>query len=187
MIRVSLILILSAILFSCGNPPIPKAEGYYRIELPEEAFSKTSVECGLTIDKPDYSKLEIVESDKSGDACWFNLRFSNFNARLHCTQVEILDNLIDLMEDAQEMVFSHDVKANGISRIRVSEGNHNGVLYHIGGPVATPVQFFMTDSSQYFVRGSLYFNHTPNPDSTAPVVRHLLGDIEHIMRSIEWE
>ena len=62
-----------------------------------------------------------------------------------------------------------------------------GVLYHIGGPVATPVQFFMTDSSQYFVRGSLYFNHTPNPDSTAPVVRHLLGDIEHIMRSIEWE
>ena len=189
MIRVSLILILSAILFSCGNPPIPKAEGYYRIELPEEAFSKTSVECGLTIDKPDYSKLEIVESDKSGDACWFNLRFSNFNARLHCTQVEIHDNLIDLMEDAQEMVFSHDIKSNGISRIRIIEKERktNGVLYHIGGPVATPIQFFVTDSTDHFIRGSLYFNHAPNPDSTAPVVVKMMGDIERVMRSISWE
>lgn len=185
--RFGAILILSVLLLSCGNPPIPKAEGYYRIELPEESFNKTSIDCGLTLDKPDYSKLELVDSEKSGDACWFNLNFSNFNARLHCTQVEIHDNLIDLMEDAQEMVFSHDAKANGISRIRVSNKELNGVLYHIGGPVATPVQFFITDSSSHFLRGSLYFNHTPNPDSTAPVVRHLLADVENIMRSVEWE
>ena len=52
------------LLLSCGNPPIPKAEGYYRIELPEESFNKTSIDCGLTLDKPDYSKLEIIEASK---------------------------------------------------------------------------------------------------------------------------
>ena len=93
------------------------------------------------------------------------------------------------MEDAQEMVFSHDLKSNGISRIRISneEKRLNGVLYHIDGPVATPVQFFVTDSSSHFLRGSLYFNHAPNPDSTAPVVNRLIMDIEHIMKSVSWE
>ena len=36
----------------------------------------------------------------------------------------------------------------------------------------------MTDSSDHFIRGSLYFNHAPNPDSTAPVVAKMMGDIE---------
>ena len=93
------------------------------------------------------------------------------------------------MEDAQEMVFSHDIKSNGISRIRIIEKERktNGVLYHIGGPVATPIQFFVTDSTDHFIRGSLYFNHAPNPDSTAPVVAKMMGDIERVMRSISWE
>ena len=182
-------LAFGAIFITCGNPPISKPEGYYRISLPEESFRSVKIICGLGLDKPENATVEIVNSEKSGDACWFNLNFKDFNARLHCTQVEVHDNLIDLMEDAQEMVFSHDMKANGISRIRVSEPkkNLNGVLYHIGGPVATPVQFFVTDSSNYFLRGSLYFNHKPNPDSTAPVVRRMLSDVEHIMRSISWE
>ena len=182
-------LALIAIFITCGNPPIPKPEGYYRISLPDESFRSVKITCGLGLDKPENATVEIVNSEKSGDACWFNLNFKDLNARLHCTQVEVNDNLINLMEDAQEMVFSHDMKANGISRIRVSEPekNLNGVLYHIGGPVATPVQFFVTDSSNYFLRGSLYFNHKPNSDSTAPVVRRMLSDIEHIMRSISWE
>ena len=177
------------IFYSCDNPAIPKPQGFYRIDLPEVSFKSVEFECGLRIEKPEYSNVEIVNSDKSGDACWFNLRFKQFNARLHCTQVDVNGNLVELMEDAQEMVFSHDLKSNGISRIRVSNDDKgvNGVLYHIGGPVATPVQFFITDSSSRFLRGALYFNHTPNPDSTAPVVHRLIHDVEHLMKSISWE
>ena len=182
-------LALGVLFITCTPTPIPKPEGFYRISLPEQSYRSVDIDCGLKLEKPEYSTLELVESKKSGDACWFNLNFKKFNARLHCTQVEVHDNLIDLMEDAQEMVFSHDMKANGISRIRVAnnENGLNGVLYHIGGPVATPVQFFVTDSSQYFLRGSLYFNHRPNPDSTAPVVSRMLEDVEHLMNSISWD
>ncbi len=187
--RLIYIFISLFILQGCGNPSIPKPEGYFRIELPNKSFRSVELDCSLRIDKPEYSTVEFVNTKKSGDACWFNLRFSQFNARLHCTQIEVRDNLIDLMEDAQEMVFSHDLKSNGISRIRISdeEKRLNGVLYHIDGPVATPVQFFVTDSSSHFLRGSLYFNHAPNPDSTAPVVNRLIMDIEQIMKSVSWE
>ena len=188
--NIAVIGLLSCLAFySCEAPSVSRPQGYYRIDLPTSEFSRVEVSCGVTLDKPNHSRLEIVESDKSGDACWFNLNFPRHNARLHITQVEIHDNLINLMEDAQEMVFSHDIKSNGISRIRIfeEENNTNGVLYHIGGPVATPIQFFVTDSSDHFIRGSLYFNHAPNPDSTAPVVAKMMGDIERVMRSISWK
>ncbi len=181
--------LLCFIIHGCGNTPVPKPHGYYRIELPETSYRSVDTECGLSLEKPDYSKLELINSEKSGDACWFNLKFESLNARLHFTQVEVRGNLIDLMEDAQEMVFSHDMKSNGISRLRVAKEDVglSGVLYHIGGPVATPIQFFVTDSSSHFLRGSLYFNHTTNPDSTAPVVLRLISDVEHIMKSISWD
>lgn len=182
------ILIISA-LISCTNPPVPKPKGYFRIEIPERTYDEIDVGCGLAIEKPQYSILEKVESEQSGDACWFNMNYPLFNARLHCTSLEMNGDLVDLMNDAQDMVFSHEKKANGISRYRIlnEEKNLFGVMYHIGGPVATPIQFFVTDSTDHFLRGSLYFNHTPNADSTAPVVSALLGDVERLMKSATWE
>jgi hypothetical protein len=59
------------------------------------------------------------------------------------------------------------------------------VLFVLEGPVATPLQFFVTDSVT-FTRGSLYFNHRPNPDSVAPVLARLESDLQLLMETIEW-
>ena len=135
----------------------------------------------------------MVEDVKSSqkDVCWYNVRFPTFNARLHCTDMMLDNNLDVLIQEAQDLVFSHDHKANGIRRIRVvneqTKGGARGVLYHLEGPVATPIQFFVTDSTKHFLRGSLYFDNKPNPDSTAPVIDRLLSDVEHFMRTVSWE
>ena len=60
------------------------------------------------------------------------------------------------------------------------------MIYVLEGPVAAPIQFFVTDSTSNFMRGSLYFNHAPNPDSTAPVLERMEADIRRIMESLEW-
>lgn len=184
-------LLISA-LIGCHSPPIPRQKGYFKITLPNQDFMMDTTKCGSSFEIPVYSHLETVNSDKSGKSCWFNLRFSDFNARLHCTDVPINNNLESLMIDAQELVFSHDMKASGISRIRVegavkSESHTTGVLYHLEGPVATPIQFFVTDSTDHFLRGSLYFDNAINSDSTAPVTDRLLRDIEQLMSTISWE
>jgi gliding motility-associated lipoprotein GldD len=106
--------------------------------------------------------------------------------------VPVKNNLESLMNDAQELVFSHDMKASGISRIRVggletSENRTTGVLYHLEGPVATPIQFFVTDSTNNFLRGSLYFDQVINADSTAPITERLLSDIEQLISTISWD
>ena len=54
------------------------------------------------------------------------------------------------------------------------------------GDAASNVQFFLTDSSQHFLRGALYFFNPPNPDSIAPVLQFVRGDIDHIAQTLVW-
>jgi len=53
--------------------------------------------------------------------------------------------------------------------------------------VATPYQFFLTDSTHHFFRGALYYDATPNQDSLAPVNAFLLEDIQHILNTFRWK
>jgi gliding motility-associated lipoprotein GldD len=53
--------------------------------------------------------------------------------------------------------------------------------------VASAVQFFITDSTEHFLRGSLYFNCRPNRDSLNPVIDFLREDILHLIETTEWK
>ncbi|PCJ80700.1 MAG: gliding motility lipoprotein GldD [Bacteroidetes bacterium] len=185
-----IIALCGVIIFSCSPSPVPRPKGYFRIELPEPEYIEDSPMCGPSFKIPVYSFIENVSSSNP-NSCWFNIRFPDLNARLHCTSIVLDNNLELLIKDAQELVFSHDLKASGISRTRVYNDLSNiesrGVLYHLEGPVATPIQFFLTDSTEHFLRGSLYFDNRPNADSTAPVISRLIIDVEHLMKSVTWE
>ena len=62
-----------------------------------------------------------------------------------------------------------------------------GIIYDLRGNTATAVQFFVTDSSSNFLRGSLYFDTEPDADSLAPVVDFFREDIIHLIESLKWE
>ena len=87
------------------------------------------------------------------------------------------------------MVDKHNVKANYRSEsiIENEDARLYGVLFEIDGPVAAPLQFYVTDSTSHFLRGSLYFNSQVNRDSVAPVYDFLKLDFERMMESFEWE
>jgi gliding motility-associated lipoprotein GldD len=62
-----------------------------------------------------------------------------------------------------------------------------GILYELKGNVASPMQFFVTDSTHHFLRGSLYFRTEPNKDSLAPVINFAQKDIRHIIETLNWK
>jgi gliding motility-associated lipoprotein GldD len=69
-----------------------------------------------------------------------------------------------------------------------NQENHvYGILYEITGNAASPIQFIVTDSTRHFLRGSLYFNNTPNADSIAPVTAYIESDIRHLIESVNWK
>ena len=60
-------------------------------------------------------------------------------------------------------------------------------MYDIGGDAASPLQFFVTDSTKHFLRAALYFNTEPNADSLAPVVEYTKQDIDRLLESFQWK
>ncbi|MEL6972389.1 MAG: hypothetical protein AAFO02_19640, partial [Bacteroidota bacterium] len=63
----------------------------------------------------------------------------------------------------------------------------SGIAFDIDGPAASPFQFFLTDSTQHYVRGSLYFNTKTRADSLAPVIDFVRTDILHLIETFEWK
>jgi gliding motility-associated lipoprotein GldD len=168
---------------------IPKPKGYFRIFLPEKSYRPFEAECPLSFEVPSYSKVELFRDHLSSDSCWFNLFFPKLNARLHCTYVPINGNLGRLLNDSYGFAAKHEMKASALKRTMVSKENDHvyGIVYDIEGDAASQLQFFLTDSTKHFFRGSLYFFNAPNPDSVAPVLNYLREDIMHMAETMQWK
>jgi gliding motility-associated lipoprotein GldD len=139
-----------------------------------------------------YSKLEkdsTFFNDKIENDCWFNLVFPGFNGSLYCSYFPIQNpkELEKHIKDAYKLVREHHVKADFIDEFPILKSNKIfGMIYSIEGPSASPFQFYLTDSAQHFLRGSLYFNSRTNPDSLAPILNFVRIDLSHLINTFEW-
>jgi len=85
------------------------------------------------------------------------------------------------------MAGEHNKRASFIDEVYVTNKyGASGFLFKLTGPVASPYQFFMTDSTHHFIRGSLYFNTQARSDSLAPVTEFLKTDIDTLLLSIDF-
>ncbi|MFW5890023.1 MAG: gliding motility lipoprotein GldD [Marinilabiliaceae bacterium] len=174
--------------YACSNSNPPKPRGHFRITLPEKEYSQIDTTLPYQFERPEYAHLK-PDKEAEGQPYWGNLVFPRFEAKIHLSYKEIEDNLYQLYEDNRELAFKHTVKADAIKErmFESKENNVYGILYEIKGNTASPVQFYVTDSTKHFLRGSLYFNTVPNKDSIAPVLDFIREDIVHMMETLKWE
>lgn len=186
--KYSLLLLLMVLFYSCGNEtPTPKPVGYFRIDLPEPKYQHKSPDCPFEFDISEYSRLELfVDSEHP---CWFNISYPMLNARLYLTYKNVDNNLREFIEEAHGLAYEHQIKANRIATRQIQNDSSRvyGLIYNLGGNVASPYQFYLTDSTDHFLRGSFYFNARPNPDSTKPALDYVQNDIDRFIDSFEWK
>lgn len=186
---ISATLILGAIFFVLNEPAaIPKPQGFFRIDLPEHDYQRYESECPLTFDLSKAAKVELFRDRLSVDSCWFNIYYPRLNARVHCSYMQVNGRLDALIEDAYGFAAKHEMKASALRRTMISDSlrDVHGIIYDIEGDAASNVQFFLTDSTNHFLRGALYFFNPPNPDSIAPVLQFVRDDIDRIAQTLEW-
>lgn len=173
-----------------GEPVIPKPRGFHRITFPDKHYSVFSTTCPMKLEIPDYAFMEANQHDQA-QACWMDLVFPTFNARLHLSYFPVGDQatLRELLEDSHQFAFSHSSQASAIRRIPIerSESAVYGLWYHLEGPVASSLQFYVTDSVTHYLRGALYFNEAPKVDSLQPVLEFIRADIQHMVETLEWK
>ena len=188
-------LILFILIASCSTEPNqqPRPRQYPRISFPTKEYQSYSyVACPFAIDIPAYSNViqkKRFFEEVLDNPCWFDVVMEDFNATIHCSYYEISEDYSfdKLVNDAYTMASKHNVKASFREEFIVeNQRGAKGMIFKINGPVATPYQFYMSDSTNHFLRGSLYFNDRVDTDSIAPVVAFIEKDIERLLESLDW-
>ncbi len=185
------VIFLATLFCACnGNDAfVPKPKGYPRIDFPAEGGKMVAVkECNYAFELPNYCTLK-PDPYPNPDECWYNVYFLPFNATLHLSYKPIASRkeLFKLLDDANTMVFKHVMKADEITENYINNPGKWGVLYELDGSTATHTQFYITDSANHFLRGSVYFNVKTENDSVAPIVAFLKKDVLKIIASLNWQ
>lgn len=188
--KILLLLTIIVAIASCGETPVPKPRGYFRATFPVKEYAAVADSLALpySFDFPNYCVMER-ETSRGAERYWTNIVYPSLNAKVHLS-FKFLDNNLDtLIEDSHTLAYKHTVKAEAIEKIAyVNDTTHvYGLLYGIKGNVASPLQFYITDSTKHFLRGSLYFNCNPNKDSLAPSVEFVRADIERLFETLVWK
>lgn len=188
--------IITLIVTSCHETYTPKRNGYFRIDFPKERIFTTydNAVCPFTFEYPTYGKIQKDSSNAEElqqHPCWFNIIFPEYKGKIYLsyTAISPANPLDKLIRDSYKLTFKHTVKADYIDETAIQGKNKNvsGILYDVGGNAASAVQFYVTDSSKHFLRGSLYFYASPNADSIAPSIAYFRKDVEHIIESLQWK
>ena len=173
----------------------PKPAGYFAIDTPAKHEYKVFDQPGFpySFEYPVYSTIANDTVFQKGDVphpYWINVNFPGLNGAINITYVAISKThpLDSLLSDAWGLSFFHHEKAEYIDSKPFNNGNRAmGMIYVVEGNTASRYQFFATDSTSNFMRGSLYFDVTPNADSLKPATDFLIQDIQHMLFTLRWK
>ncbi len=176
------------VLFGCReNGGMPKPMGYNRIDRPVYGYRECEL-ADFVFEYADIAKVsEVKVSGDSGN--WFNIVYPDYDAVIYCTFLSIdRESFGKVLEDSYHLAYSHSVMADAIEQHVYSDSVRGvgGVLYELGGNVATPVQFFITDSTTHFLRGSLYYSKDFDLDSVATITDFIRDDVVHLFKSVRF-
>ena len=179
-------LLALGLLTGCAEDPVPKPRAYFRIDLPEQEYRPWQGDC-YGAELPAYAQPVPVK--RGEQPCWTDLRFPGQRATVHLTYQPVQGRLRQLIEDAHGFKRQHEAKALKIVSERMLRDSARvyGTLFDVEGDVASPMVFYLTDSTDHFLYGALYFRCRPNADSLAPVTARLREDIRHFAGTLSWE
>ena len=179
----TILILISISLLSCRENYTPKPRGFFKLSFLEKQFQQYNQDCPFTFQFPTYSKIQNLEKD-----CFFNLNFSDYKATLHISYFSVNRNLYQHIEESRTLAYKHSIKANAISeQLFIDKKNKVfGLVYDYQGTTATALQFYLTDSTNHFFRGALYFDTEVN-DSILPVSNFLQEDIKFLIESFQWK
>lgn len=188
-----LFVIIICSLWACNSDYTIRQKGYFKIDFPEHRY-QTFDRPGYpyTFEYPVYANVvqdtTYFESEPE-NPYWVNIDFPSLNGKIYVSYKDVKKSSLDkLIEDAFKLTYKHTAKATAIkdSLMRTPNGV-TGIFFRVGGNAATARQFFVTDSTNHFLRGALYFDATPNADSLGIVNDFLEVDMKHLINSLKWK
>ena len=185
-----LYLLIITVFISCGSDPLPKPKAFLRLDYPQQKYIDVSAQLPFTFQKNKFA-VDISSIKASTDKKTYSLdiNYPTLKATIYITYKKVEDNLEAYLIDAQNLTQKHTQKADEITFLPYENllNRVYGMFYEVGGNAASQSQFYITDSINHFLIGSLYFYTKPNYDSILPAANYLKQDIKQIMESVTWK
>tara|TARA_R110002096_G_scaffold82778_2_gene192447 strand:+ start:56 stop:637 length:582 start_codon:yes stop_codon:yes gene_type:complete len=181
--KIFFLLTFLLLFISCDEPVLPKPKAYLSLEYPKKEYKKLEV---LRPYSFDVLKSTTIIDEKNN---WLKITYPNLKASIDITYRPVENNLIELLTEAEKLVFKHAVKAEQIVPKDFINPKKRvfGSIYEITGNAASHLQFHVTDSTNNFIKGSLYFYVKPNYDSILPAVEYIKKDVLKLVETLEWK
>lgn len=178
-----ILLTILSIFVSCNEDVLPKPKAYLSLKYPKKSYKKLELKRPYSF---EFLKNTIVINDAKN---WLKIKYPELKASIDITYRPVSNNLKELLTEAEKLVFKHTLKAEQIIPKDFVNPKKRvfGSLYEITGNAASQIQFHITDSTNNFIKGSLYFYAKPNYDSILPAVAYIKEDILHLVETLEWK
>ncbi|MBO0321272.1 gliding motility lipoprotein GldD [Muricauda sp. CAU 1633] len=176
-------LLATIVMVGCKDDVQPKPKAMLRLDYPTASYLESDIDCPYSFQQNTRSTI------KENTDCSLVLDYPMMKGSIYLTYKPVNGNLDTLLIDAQKLSYEHVRKADNIIDqpfVNPEDGVY-GMFYEVSGNAASQSQFYVTDSTEHFVTGSLYFYAKPNYDSILPAAMYLQNDIRRIMETLRWK
>ncbi|MCB0494626.1 MAG: gliding motility lipoprotein GldD [Cyclobacteriaceae bacterium] len=174
----------------CEQTYTPKPRGYNRLDLPEQSYISLPDTLPYTFELSKAAKI-LPDSSYIAERYWIDIFYPGIIANVQITYKPLHHStklLKELVNDTYKLTSKHEIKAYAINeRILKTPSGKTAVVAELEGEVPSQFQFFITDSTDNFLRGALYFRTSTKNDSLAPAIEYMKEDIVHMLNTLEWK
>lgn len=184
-IYTALIVCIVMLVASCHDGSTPRPRGYFRIDGYPCTYSPTHI--GNISFLINDSALQVTPAQPiDKEVYWLNIVYPRYNATIYLSYLPLHNNLEQVMSESIELVYRQNVNTEQVEAVAYENDENKlyATLFTLSAESATPLQFIATDSSQYLLRGALYYDTPVKPDSVAPTLYYLEEDIMYLIESI---
>jgi gliding motility-associated lipoprotein GldD len=176
---------------SCGEPnAVPKPSTFLRTEFPAHGYRNYTSPNQFQFKLANLFMPKTFEQAQNNYSVQeIDLGPLNGTLFLYYLRIPSKDSLPEIINFANDKVDEHKIMADKIDFEQIIEPNKRvfGTFFELKGNVATNFQFYLTDSTQHFLRGEVLLNCRPNYDSLRPTLQYLKTDLQELVHSFKWK
>ena len=185
------ICVIFIVLFGCENYFLPKQSAYLRLDYPKPEYKLIDDKDFPFFFEANTRLSEISDIDINLRSIDFIINYNQLNAQINFQykNVNSSEKLNAYILDLKSTIETHSMMANSvkIKDYSLKEKNIFGRIFDLSGNVASPYQFYLTDSINNIISGLVYFNIKPNYDSILPAINYIENDIIYLIESFDWK
>jgi gliding motility-associated lipoprotein GldD len=175
--------------FACGEEIfVPKPPTHLSVDLPSPVYQKFSDSTNFSFEMSKLWSKRVNYREKDSLIIYLG---KDIDGDLHFQYLKIdtANPLSFHINKTFDKIDFHKVRARQLKDTNFVFKNKKvyGAFFEFVGNSATNFQFYLTDSTNHFIRSELLIRRKPNYDSLQPTLNYIKTDLIHLINTFEWE